>query len=64
MEAVNLETVQKNAAASIDEVADELQAISLEIHAHPELALEEVRAHQVLCDYLEKKDLELKEIIK
>ncbi len=48
-------TTQKaQAAAVIDAASSDLRALSLEIHANPELNFEETRAHQILTDYLEE----------
>ena len=43
------------AAASIDGCRDELQELSGEIWKNPELGFEEVKAHELLTDFLEKK---------
>src|SRR5262245_30251986 len=45
-----LETLKKEVCASIDRLGPELVAVSHEIHAHPELAFEEVRASRLLAD--------------
>ncbi|TME91524.1 MAG: amidohydrolase [Chloroflexi bacterium] len=46
--------VRDNVVAAIDTKADELIAISRDIHAHPELNFEERHAAQVLADALER----------
>ena len=38
---------------AIDAASEGLRALSLDIHAHPELNFEEHHAHQVLTDYLD-----------
>lgn len=44
---------------AIDAVSEDLRALSLDIHEHPELNYEEVHAHQVLTDYLEQQGFEV-----
>ena len=44
---------------TIDGVSEDLRALSLDIHAHPELNYEEMHAHQVLTDYLEQQGFEV-----
>ena len=48
-------TMRSAAAAAIDGFRSELQELSGEIWRNPELALEEVKAHELLTDFLEKK---------
>lgn len=43
------------AQAAIDAVSEDLRALSLDIHAHPELNFEERHAHAVLTGYLEQQ---------
>ena len=43
------------AAAAVDGCRDELQELSGEIWKNPELGFEEVKAHELLTDFLEKK---------
>jgi len=43
-----LDALKKEVCAAVDRLARELLAVSHEIHAHPELAFEEVRAARVL----------------
>jgi Xaa-Arg dipeptidase len=50
---VTLSGPEEAALAAIDEAADGLRALSLDIHSHPELGYEEVRAHGVLSEFLE-----------
>jgi amidohydrolase len=45
--------------AAIDNDDVSLRELSLEIHAHPELAFQEVHAHQVLTEYLEERGFEV-----
>src|SRR5262245_57839326 len=40
---------------AVDRLADELEALSHRIHAHPELAYQEVKARGWLCDFLAAK---------
>ena len=47
------DAVKAAAQRTIDAAADELRALSLDIHAHPELNYEEVHAHALLTGYLE-----------
>jgi amidohydrolase len=48
----------KNAVCkTIDRLQDDLLSVSHEIHAHPELAFEEVRASALLIETLERADL-------
>ena len=44
---------------TIDGVSEDLRALSLDIHEHPELNYEEVHAHQVLTDYLEQQGFDV-----
>ena len=44
---------------AIDGVSEDLRALSLDIHEHPELNYEEVHAHQVLTDYLEQQGFDV-----
>ncbi len=47
---MSLESLKQAVCESIDARSDELVRVSREIHAHPELAFEEVRAARLLCD--------------
>ena len=49
------ETVQ----AAIDSVSEDLRALSLDIHSHPELNYEEEHAHGILTEYLEQQGFEV-----
>lgn len=40
----------------MDSIQEELWPINQEIHANPELGLEEVKAHKLLTEYLESKE--------
>lgn len=51
----DLSVLKTAAQRVVDEVAGELRELSLAIHAHPELNFQEVYAHTVLTDYLERK---------
>ena len=44
---------------AIDAASEGLRALSLDIHAHPELNFEEHHAHQVLTDYLDAEGFEV-----
>ena len=44
---------------AIDAVSEDLRALSLDIHAHPELNYEEVHAHEVLTGYLEQQGFDV-----
>jgi amidohydrolase len=44
---------------AIDASSDDLRRISLDLHAHPELNFEEVHAHEVLTDYLDREGFEV-----
>ena len=48
-------TMRSAAAAAIDGFRSELQELSGEIWRNPELGFEEVKAHELLTDFLEKK---------
>jgi len=45
-----IDALKKEVCASVDRLARELLAVSHEIHAHPELAFEEVKASRLLAD--------------
>ncbi|ORZ01244.1 hypothetical protein BCR43DRAFT_512144 [Syncephalastrum racemosum] len=49
------EVVQSVIYAAIEEVSKELFTINQDLHANPELGMQEHHAHQLLTDYLEKK---------
>ena len=44
---------------AVDAASAPLRALSLDIHAHPELNFQEVRAHQLLTDFLEQQGFSL-----
>ena len=50
---------QRAAIDAIDAASEELRALSLDIHAHPELGYEETHAHAALTDYLEAAGFEV-----
>ena len=50
----DLAALKAAAQQAIDQVAEDLRALSLSIHSHPEVSFEEVHAHRVLTDYLEQ----------
>ncbi|KAF8960876.1 hypothetical protein BDZ97DRAFT_1921766 [Flammula alnicola] len=50
-----LETIEAN----IKDLDDELRALSLDIHAHPELGYEEYHAHDVYTTFMEKHGFEV-----
>ncbi|KAI7851289.1 hypothetical protein BDC45DRAFT_608148 [Circinella umbellata] len=45
--------------AEIDRITPELRELSLDMHKHPELGLEEHHAHEILTNYLEKNGFEV-----
>jgi amidohydrolase len=49
----DLAAIKAAAQSAIDQVSEDLRAISLSIHGTPELGFEEHHAHQVLTDYLD-----------
>ncbi|MEX2206100.1 MAG: M20 family metallopeptidase [Myxococcota bacterium] len=51
-------TLKQEVCDAIDALAGEIVAVSHEIHAHPELAFEEVRASRLLADTASKRGLE------
>jgi amidohydrolase len=48
-------TIKDSIALAVDRLGDELEALSRQIHDHPELAYEEVKACGWLCDFLAKQ---------
>jgi amidohydrolase len=55
-----LKTLKHEVCAAIDALASDLLAVSHEIHAHPELAFEEVRASRLLAETARKRGLDAK----
>jgi amidohydrolase len=51
---INLETLKTACQAAVDRLAPELEALSLRIHAHPEIAFQERQAAAWLSDRLEQ----------
>jgi amidohydrolase len=51
----DVDAAKRAALQAIDNASDDLRALSLDIHAHPELNFEERHAHQVLSDFLEQR---------
>lgn len=51
----DLAATKQAAAAVIDQMSEDLRAISLSIHANPELGFEERHAHGVLTEFLENQ---------
>ena len=47
-----MSTVKDAISQAVDRLADELEALSIKIHDHPELAYKEVQACAWLCDFL------------
>jgi amidohydrolase len=45
--------------ATIDALSDELRALSLDIHDHPELKFEEKHAHDVLASFMSKQNFQV-----
>jgi amidohydrolase len=52
---MRLEELRSRIAEVVDSLADELEALSHKIHANPELAFQEVKAHAWLAEFLEVK---------
>jgi metal-dependent amidase/aminoacylase/carboxypeptidase family protein len=48
-------TIKDSIAQAVDRLGDELEALSRQIHDHPELAYQEVQACGWLCDFLGKQ---------
>ncbi len=55
-----LKSLKHEVCAAIDALAPDLLAVSHEIHAHPELAFEEVRASRLLAETARKRGLDAK----
>jgi len=55
----DIEQARATAVAAIDAADGELRDLSLDIHSHPELAYEEVHAHEVLTAFLEERGFEV-----
>lgn len=55
----DLEERRRRATNAIDEASEQLRAISLDIHAHPEIRFEEHHAHAVLTGALEDRGFEV-----
>ncbi len=54
---MSLELLKKDVAAVVDAMAEELLALSHAIHGEPELALEEFKAAERLCNAVERHDI-------
>src|SRR5215468_4508822 len=52
-----LDETKARVIAAVDALADELEKLSLQIHANPELCFKEEKAHGWLTDFLEKRGL-------
>ena len=52
-----LETAKTRVAEAVDGLAEDLQRLSLQIHANPELCFKEEKAHAWLTEFLEKRGL-------
>jgi amidohydrolase len=52
---MDIDTAKQKARAGVEAARDELSEISLDIHAHPELAMKETRASALLADRLEAR---------
>ena len=52
---MSLDELKSRIADAVDSLADELQALSHSIHAHPELCYQEEQAHAWLTEFLEVK---------
>ena len=53
----SLEQMKARVVEAVDGLADELERLSLEIHANPELCFKEEKAHGWLTEFLEKRGL-------
>ena len=49
-----MSTLKDSIAQAVDRLADELETLSRQIHDHPELAYQEVKAAGWLGDFLDK----------
>jgi len=56
-----LDQLKKEVCASVDRLARELLDVSHEIHAHPELAFEEVRASRLLAETARRRGLDARQ---
>ncbi len=54
-----MSTVKDAIVQAVDRLADELEALSHQIHDHPELGYEEVKACAWLTDFLGRKDFKV-----
>jgi amidohydrolase len=57
MTAGGVEGLKSRVAEAVDQLADELEALSHRIHDHPELAYKEEKAHAWLTEFLGKRGL-------
>src|SRR5205823_6084472 len=53
----SLEQMKARVVEAVDGLADELERLSLQIHANPELCFKEEKAHGWLTEFLEKRGL-------
>jgi amidohydrolase len=58
-----LDALKKEVCASVDRLARELLDVSHEIHAHPELAFEEVRAARLLTETARRRGLDARQSV-
>jgi len=56
----SIEKIEKSIQAITDEIVSELIAIRRDIHAHPELSLQEKRTSGIVANYLQKLGLEVR----
>ena len=54
-----LESAKTRVTEAVDGLAEELQRLSLQIHANPELCFKEEKAHAWLTEFLEKRGLQV-----
>src|SRR6266699_738180 len=56
-----MSTVKEAIAQAVDRLADELEALSIKIHDHPELAYQEVKACAWLSEFLAKQGFKVEQ---
>ncbi len=55
-----MEDIKERLKQEVDAIADELKALSKKLYDHPEVAFQEYKACQWICDYLEEKNFQVK----
>jgi len=56
-----MSTVKEAISQAVDRLADELEALSIKIHDHPELAYEEVKACAWLSEFLARQGFKVEQ---